>query len=215
MAIAEVKAIDYNILKSLIVFVGQNIQPHLDDYGLNGLTIDVIPSYPANLADYHKPSIIIQKISSDTDELGFGGFVGQHLDEAQNSLSDVFGYKHIFTIQIDTASNNNTQCSTLSSLVLEKLLLKTKYSGNIIDIYDHTSSETIKPKMCDAKIHGPINTSYFDNQYLSMTDRDYINHDYTSALRFDLLVTQLICPEQEYIDLSKGFDIRYTITGGN
>lgn len=214
--ITTVKALDYNIVRSLIKLMSDTVPGKLADYGLGGLTINVLPSYPRDLSKYKKPSIIVQKVGSSGQVLGFGnGFAGQHFDAGTNTLSDIYGTRDDHDIQIDTASDNNTQCQSLSSLIRDEVLLNIKYYGNRIDILDFTASEDDPQPMALAKISTEFDTAYFSNQYLSMTDRDYINHNYASIIRFGLLTTQLMCPAQEYVDLNKWIKVTGTIIGGN
>lgn len=195
-------SVDYNTMLSLIDMINVNISGQLRR--LNIGNIKVLPSYPRDLSEYKKPSIIVQRVNTQKSLIGFGGFIGQYYDKNDNTKSDIHGKLYEITMQLDVVSDNNTQCSLLTSLLSDDII------GNITNhrynLFDYTQNP-------------PIQIGYYDiNRDIDImpldTDSGHKNNDYINAIRFDITVVQLFKPSQEYIDLNKWLKHTQIINGG-
>lgn len=206
------KAIEYNVWMSMITMIGNRMRNIYQEYGItgvNGKTLSVLPSYPRNLTDFIKPSIIIQKVGTTQSGIGFGGFIGQYHDETLDTLSDVYGVEHEMTFQIDINADSNTQCALLTAAVSEGVINNINIcERGEFQLYDYTADVTNPTDMGICKIMSDIDIVNLDDSKYNKYNN---NNDYISAIRLDMSVIQTVIPVQEYVDLRKWVKISQTI----
>jgi hypothetical protein len=106
-------AIEYNTWMSVMSYIGTQLPLVAGEFGLSGISVDIIPSYPRDLTKFRKPSIIVQKIHTSKNKMAFGNFIGQYLDDVGNQY-DVSGIEHDMIYQINAVGDSNSQCSLLT-----------------------------------------------------------------------------------------------------
>lgn len=215
MALTKMMAIEYNMWMSIMKLIKDTIESSTVQYdGFNhGVDIPVLPAYPRNLTTFTKPSIIVQKVSTDNAPLCFGGFLGQYHDSDSNADLDVFGVNYESTYQIDVCGDSNTQRSLMTALITDELVndIRFAHSGQI-EIYNYALSLSNPQLMGYAKLDAILDVQNLDKKYRSDNEYKLYNYDYTTAIRFDISMIQVIVPDgQKLVDLTKPIKINQRV----
>lgn len=198
-------AIEYNLLMTLLKLLSDRMPYIMSEYNIDS-NIEVLPSYPRDLTNMFKPSIIVRRVSTDQYKLGIGNVLGQL--EEDGIYKDVSGIMHEVMVQFDVVANSNSQCTLLTSIVSEDI-----FNDIIVcdcgkfQLYDFTKDVNNPTKMGVVTITSEPNITYIPD---SIT-RPNLNNDYISATRLVFTIVQEIIPKQEYIDLTKWIKIKQTI----
>ena len=214
MALSKMMAIEYNMWMSIIKLIDDTIKSSSVVYdGFNNdADIPVLPAYPRNLTNFTKPSIIVQKVSTDNAPICFGGFIGQYYDEEKNETKDVFGVNYESTYQIDVCGDSNTQRSLITATITDELLNHIRFScGGQMKVYNYAQSLEEPPFMGYAKLDQFIDVQNLDKKYRSDNEYKLYNYDYTTAIRFDISMLQVIVPEQNLVDLTKWIKVNQRV----
>lgn len=210
MALTKMMAIEYNMWMSIMKLIKDTIESSTVQYdGFNhGVDIPVLPAYPRNLTTFTKPSIIVQKVSTDNAPLCFGGFIGQYYNTDKNETVDVFGVNYESTYQIDVCGDSNTQRSLITAIIIDELVNNIRFCNNgQIGIYDYALSLNDPQLMGYAKLDQAVDVQNLDKKYRSDNEYKLYNNDYTTAIRLDVSMLQVIVPEQQLVDLTKPIKI--------
>lgn len=206
MALTKMMAIEYNMWMSIMKLIKDVIESSTVRYdGFNhNVDIPVLPAYPRNLTTFTKPSIIVQKVGTDSAPLCFGGFIGQHYDNGRDEAVDVFGVNYESTYQIDVCSDSNTQRSLLTAIITDELINGIRFRDNgQVKIYNYALSLKDPQLMGYAKLDQMLDVQNLDKKYRSDNEYKLYNYDYATAIRFDISMLQVIIPEQQLVDLTK------------
>lgn len=206
MAVTKMIAIEYNMWMSFMAMLSNKLKAlSLDYIGMPNLSnIRVLPSYPRNLSEFKKPSIIVQKVNTDQTVLGFGGFIGQYFDESQNSYLDAYGIEHKTLIQIDVNGDSNTDRSLITSILTDEVFNPFRtYDSKNLEIYNYAKSISLPVLMGHAKMSKDIDITDLSSDQ---------NHDYVTAIRVDITTIQVMVPNnQDLVDLSKWIKVNQKI----
>lgn len=200
MSVPSMKSIEYNAWMSLMEYIGGRIPEVGAEYGLSGVTIDVIPAYPRDLTKLNKPSIIVQRIHTSQEDVGIGGTLGTYSDGTGEY--DVYGKVHNIIYQINVDSDSNTELSKLTSMLCEGILGRTMVGiyDEVISIMNYTVSLDNPPVIGRMDIIGDIDITPLSSN---------VNNDYIDMIRVEMETVQSIVDmSQGMIDLSK--DIKWT-----
>lgn len=215
MAIVKMMAIEYNMWMSIMKLIDDTIKSFVGVYdGMSNVRdIQVLPAYPRDLTKFTKPSIIVQKVSTDNAPLCFGGYLGQYYDENDNTNLDVFGVNYESVYQIDVCGDSNTQRSLITAILIDELFNRTRFHDNgDVSIYNYALSVTAPQLMGYAKLGAEIDVQNLDKKYRSDNEYKLYNNDYTTAIRFDISMLQVIVPDnQKLIDLTKPIKINQRV----
>lgn len=209
MALRKMIAIEYNMWMSIMALIDTTIKSSNVTYGsFNNNDVPVSPAYPRNLTEFKKPSIIVQKVSTDNAPICFGGFLGQYHDDETNTDIDTFGVNYDSTYQIDVCADSNTQRSLITALLTDEMFNRIRFEhGGQISIYDYATSLKNPELMGFAKIDTDIDVRNLDKKYRPDNEYKLYNYDYATAIRFDISMIQVVVPEQKLIDLTKPIKI--------
>ena len=215
MALTKMMAIEYNMWMSIIGLIDDTIKSSLIEYdGFNdNADIPILPAYPRNLTTFTKPSIIVQKVSTDNMPICFGGFLGKYHNSENNADLDVFGVNYESTYQLDVCGDSNTQRSLITAILMDELFNKIRFIDNgQIPIYNYALSLNNPQLMGYSKLDQVIDIQNLDKKYRSDNEYKLSNYDYTTAIRFDISMLQVIIPEnQKLVDLTKWIKITQRI----
>lgn len=215
MALLKMMAIEYNMWMSIIKLIDSAIKSSSTIYdGFNNdKDIPILPAYPRNLTTFKKPSIIVQKVGTDNAPICFGGFIGQYHDKQNNANLDVFGVNYESTYQIDVCGDSNTQRSLMTAIITDDLFNNIRFMDNgQIMIYNYALSLDNPQFMGYAKLDQNIDVQNLDKKYRSDNEYKLYNYDYTTAIRFDISMLQVIIPDnQSLVDLTKPIKINQRI----
>jgi hypothetical protein len=204
MGLTVMKAIQYNAWMSIMDMLTKQIPSIAGNYGMSGVNIEIVPSYPKDLSTFHKPSIIVQRVSTNTVGVGMGNVLGTYFDAENNAIYDVFGMDHKITFQINIDATSNEQCSLMDAMVTEGILHRILYADDPLELilYDYTGD-----------IDHPVQVGRMtlDNDIDGMVMSSNDNRDYVTVIRIDVTIIQHIVPQQELIDLSKGIKYNQVI----
>jgi hypothetical protein len=211
MALVKMMAIEYNMWMSIISLINKTIKSSAIDYdGFGRITnIPILPAYPRNLTNFTKPSIIVQKVDTNNAPICFGGFIGKYHDIGNNTDLDVFGVNYESTYQIDVCGDSNTQRSLIMATLIDELFNNIRFCNNgQVEIYNYALSLNNPQLMGYAKLDQDIDVQNLDKKYRSDNEYKLYNNDYTTAIRFDISMLQVIVPDnQKLIDLTKPIKI--------
>lgn len=192
--------IEYNIYMSIIEFIDNNKDINLSKSG----SIEVLPSYPRDLTNFTKPSIILQKIHADTSSVGMGNTLGQY--EVDGVLVDAKGIIYDILYQIDIIADNNTEklkiSSFISNLLYRTVLSRDQYVVDNIEIALKDFVVNIGEVIGRIDLIGDIQS--FDTEV-------GINNDYRTTMRLVLESVQKIIPQYDIVDLTKPLKWNQTI----
>lgn len=215
VALAKMMAIEYNMWMSIIKLIGDTMRSSVTVYdGLGDITgVPVLPAYPRDLTTFKKPSIIVQKVGTDNVPLCFGGYLGQYHDVDNNANLDVFGVNYESTYQIDVCGDSNTQRSLITATLTDELFNRIRFGNNgQVSIYNYALSLSDPQLMGYAKLYTDIDVQNLDKKYRSDNEYKLYNYDYTTAIRFDISMLQVIIPDnQKLVDLTKPIRINQRV----
>ena len=202
--IKNMRAIEYNTLKTMIKLLIDRMPEIAREYNIKYNNIPILPSYPSNLTDIKKPSIIVRKVDTRQSKIGLGNVLGQYFDTQLNGYVDVVGKRHDTMIQFDVVTSNNTDRALLESIISEDIFNKISYdeNGRFI-LYDFTEDDN-PVEIGQIQLIG-------DPSIQNVMDGDASNNDYIGAIRQKFALIQTIIPKQEYVDLSKWIKQTYRI----
>lgn len=201
--IKKMPAIEYNLLMTLLSLFDVKVKGGIGiSYGVT-YPISVLPAYPRDLSKFHKPAIIIRKVGTDSEPIGMGGVLGQHYDIDTNTIVDVSGINHEITVQLDVCTDDTTSneliTSMLTEAVLHQIILE---DGGRFPLYNFIKLSDIN-QIGECKLRHEIS--------ITNVEESSMNHDYSTAIRFDINIIQAIVPDQELVDLSKWIKFSYKI----
>ena len=203
--IKNMKAIEYNTLKTVVKLLIDKLPAIAKEYNINYTNIPILPSYPADLTDLEKPSIIVRKVSTDQSKIGFGNVLGQYFDNELNGYVDVVGKRHDMMIQFDIVTSNNSDRSLFESIISDDIFNMIAYEDNgQFTLYDFTADNNNPSEMGNIKLIGDSSTTNLFDKYAT-------NNNYVGVIRQNFALIQTIIPKQEYVDLSKWIKQTYTI----
>ena len=214
MALTKMMAIEYNMWMSIIKLIEDSMRSLSEQYdGISDMSkIPVLPAYPRNLTNFTKPSIIVQKVSTDNAPICFGGYIGKYHDYESNSELDVFGVNYESTYQIDVCGDSNTQRSLITAILTDTLFNNIRFINNgQVDIYNYALSLNNPQLMGYAKLDPLIDVQNLDKKYRSDNEYKLYNYDYTTAIRFDISMLQVIVPNQNLVDLTKWIKVKQQV----
>ena len=203
--IKNMRAIEYNILKTMVKLLRDRLPAIAIEYNVKYTDINVVPSYPANLTDLKKPSIIVRKVDTSQSKIGFGNVLGQYFDDDMKRYTDIVGKRHDIMIQFDVVTSNNTDRSLLESMISDDILNRISYdeSGRFA-LYDFTSGDDNPIEIGSVHLIG-------DPSVRNIIDVDSTNDNYIGVIRHNFALIQTIIPRRDYVDLSKWIKQTYTI----
>lgn len=203
--IKNMRAVEYNILKTMVKLLRDRLPAIAMEYNVKYTDINVVPSYPANLTDLKKPSIIVRKVDTSQSKIGFGNVLGQYFDDDMKRYTDVVGKRHDIMIQFDVVTSNNTDRSLLESMISDDILNRISYdeSGRFA-LYDFTSGDDNPIEIGSVHLIG-------DPSVRNIVDVDSTNDNYIGVIRHNFALIQTIIPRRDYVDLSKWIKQTYTI----
>ena len=198
-------AIEYNTLMTLLKLLTDRLPPILKEYNLSD-DIHIDPSYPRDLTNMCKPSIIVRRVDTDRYKLGMGNVLGQLFED--NAYSDMSGIMHDIMIQFDVVANSNTQDTLLTSILCEDIFedILINESGKI-QLYDFTRDVNNPNEMGVMSVIGVPNTAYIPDGL----SRPNLNNDYISATRLTFTIIQEIKPNQSYVNYDRWIKFNQTI----
>lgn len=202
-------AIEYNTLMTLLKLLTDRLPPILKEYNI-GNDVHIEPSYPRDLTNMFKPSIIVRKIDTEQYKLGMGNVIGQLFED--RTYSDMVGIGHKIMVQFDAVANSNTQNMLLSSVLCEDIFndIIINESGRI-QLYDFTKDINNPTEMGVITLCDVPNVVYIPDSL----SRPNLNKDYISATRLSFNIVQEIKPNQDYVNLDKWLKITQTIRINN
>lgn len=205
--IKKIRAIEYNMWMSLIKLCTDTMPKVLQEYNLGKLNIPVLPSYPRDLTDISKPSIIIRRVDTEQYKVGLGNALGEYEDD-EYGIVDVFGIGHRLMYQFDIVSDNNTMCSILTSILTDEVFNRIIIeNGGRFTLYDFIDDMNNPEEM-------GIISIVSDATIVNLNDDDdptTSNNNYYSSIRYLFEVIQTIVPKQESIDLTKWIKVTQNI----
>ncbi len=201
--IVNMKAIEYNMLKTILHLLVDRIPTVAQEYGIRYNNIQIAPTYPSDLTKIKKPSIIMRKVSTEQHKVGLGNIAGHYYNE-DNAWVDVLGKFHCMMIQFDVVTANNTDRELLKSVIADGILNEIQMNElNAIGLHDYTQDNN--PEVGIVKlIHDPI--------IADLTNTKPTDSMYVGVVRQMFKVIQTIVPNYEYVDLTKWIKQTYTIS---
>lgn len=202
--IQNVVAVEYNAWMSLISFVTSRLTSIASTYGLSGVTINVLSSYPKDLTKFSKPSIIIQKIHTDVHPIGFGSVLGEYFDVDTNTVHDVSGQTHVTTFQVNVIGDTNTISQLITSAMVEDVLCRSSHRENEVkmELYNYITDPSTPDEVGVMDIVDKLDVMYMESNE---------NKDYYSAIRVEVGVIQHRVIVSDVVDLSKELKFVQTI----
>ena len=201
--IKNMKAIDYNLFKTIIKLVDDRIKEVAKEYNIRNTTINVLPAYPSDLTALHKPSIIVRRVDAEQSKIGFGNVLGQYFDDEIRGYTDVVGKRYDAMLQFDVVTSTNSDRLLIGSMIREDIFNDIEYNNNgRFDLYDYTSQEV------DTIGHVQL---IGDSSMTDVIDKDSSNDYYVGAIRQSFALIQTTVPKREYVDLSKWIKQTYKI----
>ena len=190
---------------TLLKLLTDRLPPILKEYNIN-TDVHIEPSYPRDLTNMFKPSIIVRRVDTERYKLGMGNVLGQLFEK--NIYSDMTGIMHDIMIQFDIIANGNTHNLLLTSIlgenIFEDIIIN---DGGKIQLYDFTKDINSPSEMGVITVRGVPNVTYIQDGTLKPS----LNNDYISATRLTFTIIQEIKPNQDYVDLDRWIKIKQTI----
>lgn len=204
--IKNMKAIEYNLLMTILKLLQDRLPSIAREYGISNTEIQVLPTYPTNLTDIKKPSIIVRKVDTSQSKVGFGNVLGQFYDNQLHGYIDVVGKRHDTMIQFDIVAGNNTDRALFESMIAEDIFNDIAFNENaMFKFYDFTGDKLNNPEEVGVtKLIG-------DPKIDDISDKESSNINYIGVIRHNFATIQTIIPKQEYVDLSKWIKQTYRI----
>ena len=204
--IKNMRAIEYNTLKTMVKLLMDRLPDIAKEYNIKYADIPILPSYPADLTDLEKPSIIVRKVDTRQSKIGLGNVLGQYFDTDIGGYVDVVGKRHDTMIQFDIVTANNSDRLLFESMIYDDIFNKISYEENgKITLYDFTSTSNSNPTpMGKIQLIG-------EPSIRNLSDVDSSNLNYIGIIRHDFALIQTVIPKQEHVDLSKWIKQTYKI----
>lgn len=203
--IKNMKAIEYNVLKTMVKLLTDRLPLIAKEYNIKYIDIPVLPSYPADLTDLKKPSIIVRKVSTDQSKVGLGNVLGQYFNNNLGGYVDVVGKRHDMMIQFDIVTSNNSDRLLFESMISDDIFNRISYEENgKLSLYDFTTDDNNPSEMGNIKLIG-------DPSIDNLFDKNTSNNNYIGIIRHNFALIQTIVPKQDYVDLSKWIKQTYKI----
>lgn len=203
----KMRAIEFNMLMTLIKLISDRLPNILEEYGMGNTTVSIIPSYPRDLTDMSKPSIIVRRVDTEQSKVAMGGFIGQYEDDILGYL-DVSGMQHDIMYQFDVVGNSNSQTSIIISILTEEILNTISlFESSKFQLYDFTLSTDNPTEMGVVTIVDGCDVINLPDRI----DKPNANRDYISIVRQNFNIIQTVIPAQESIDLTKWIKQSFTI----
>lgn len=201
--IKSMKAIEYNTFKTIIKLLIDRLPAIAREYNIKYTDIPILPSYPADLTDLKKPSIIVRKVDTRQSKVGLGNVLGQYFNDELGGYMDVVGKRHDTMIQFDVVASNNSDRSLFESMISDDIFNQISYdeSGRFT-LYDFTGDNPTE--MGSIQLIGDPSIDNLFDKYAS-------NNNYIGVIRQNFALIQTIIPKQEYVDLSKWIKQTYKI----
>jgi len=199
--IKKVTAIQYNWLMSMIDYIVSSVPIYASEYGLDGITISVLPAYPKDLTKMSKPSIIVQKVDAVSGNIGIGNVLGIYEDD--DGIYDVYGKKHEIYTQLDVVADNRHNSTLIASILSECSFNDTiRYDGSHIPLFNYLPDPSVPDEISIIDIVG--DTTMVDLSPNTLDDDMNGNDDYRSVVRFKCRIIQpFVDTVQGMVDLSK------------
>lgn len=208
MARYRMHSIEYNVMMTLLKLLTDRLPNILKEYNLSEVRID--PSYPRDLTDIVKPSIIVRRVDTNQFKIGMGNVLGQLFED--NTYSDMLGIGHEIMVQFDTVANSNSQNMILSSILGEDIFNDIIFNeSGKFQLYDFTKDVNNPTEMGVVTICSEPQIVYIPDGIT----RPNLNNDYISATRLTFTIIQEIKPKQDYVDLSKWLKINQVVKVNN
>lgn len=203
----RMRAIEWNTWRTIMKLLSDKLPTILPEYNMGGLSVVIAPSYPRDLSDMYKPSIIVRKVDIEQSSIAMGNFIGQLRDD-YSTYTDVSGICHNIIMQFDIVSSSNNQSSLLTSIVTEDIMNNAIIvDSGTLQLYDFTGDINNPTVMGSIKMIGTPSIAFDANSNSSVNQ----NNDYIGIFRQKFMVIQTIIPKQEYVDLSKWMKQSITI----
>ena len=203
--IKNMKAIEYNTLKTMIKLLTDRLPMTAEEYNIKNIDIPVLPSYPADLTDVRKPSIIVRKVDTRQSKIGLGNVLGQYYDTELRGYVDVVGKRHDMMIQFDIVTSNNSDRLLFGSMISDDIFNNISYNEDgRLALYDFVDDPSNPTQIGQIQLCGDPSITY-------LSDKDSSNINYIGAIRHNFTVIQTVIPKQEYVDLSKWIKQTYKI----
>ena len=202
--IKNMRAIEYNTLKTMVKLLADRLPAIAQEYNIKYVDIPILPSYPADLTDLKKPSIIVRKVDTRQSKVGLGNVLGQYYDNELGGYVDVVGKYHDTMIQFDIVTSNNSDRLLFESMISDDIFNKIAYdeSGRFA-LYDFTTGGE-PTQMGQIQLIG-------DPSVDNIHDKNSTNNNYVGIIRHNFELIQTVIPKQEYVDLSKWIKQTYKI----
>ena len=203
--IKNMRAIEYNVLKTMLKLLVDRLPVIAEEYNIKNVSIPILPSYPADLTNVEKPSIIVRKVNTTQSKVGLGNVLGQYFNSELGGYVDVVGKRHDIMIQFDIVAHNNSDRALFESMISDDIFNKISYDENgRFPLYDFTIDDNNPIQIGQMQLTGdPL----IDNLY----NKDSSNINYVGIIRQNFALIQTIIPKQEYVDLSKWIKQTYKI----
>lgn len=203
--IKNMKAIEYNLIMTMLKLLNERIPDIAREYGIKNTDIQIAPTYPSDLTDLKKPSIIMRKVDTRQSKIGFGNVLGQMFNNEVRGYVDVVGKKHDMMLQFDVVSATNTYRLLFESMISEGIFNNIAFNENgMIKLFDFTGDINKPEEIGNVKLIG-------DPSVADIHDGDSTDDYYIGVVRHNFAVIQTIVPKCEYVDLSKWMKQTYSI----
>lgn len=202
MSIKKIRAIDYNVMMSLIKLFADRLPDLMKDYGVNNeLSIDILPAYPRDLTKLNMPSIIVRKVSNEQSKVSMDNFIGQYYEKSSNTLIDVKAIRYDLLYQFDVIASNNSQVMGISSIINEgifdNILINEKGYISLYDFIDDIENPQEVGTICMIGVPREVNLSSW-----RISVQEPTINEHASLIRQEFALIQTFVPKQEFVDLS-------------
>lgn len=202
MSIKKIRAIDYNVMMSLIKLFADRLPDLMKDYGVNNeLFIDILPAYPRDLTKLNMPSIIVRKVSNEQSKVSMDNFIGQYYEKSSNTLIDVKAIRYDLLYQFDVIASNNSQVMGISSIINEgifdNILINEKGYISLYDFIDDIENPQEVGTICMIGVPREVNLSSW-----RISVQEPTINEHASLIRQEFALIQTFVPKQEFVDLS-------------
>lgn len=202
MSIKKIRAIDYNVMMSLIKLFADRLPDLMKDYGVNNeLSIDILPAYPRDLTKLNMPSIIVRKVSNEQSKVSMDNFIGQYYEKSSNTLIDVKAIRYDLLYQFDVIASNNSQVMGISSIINEgifdNILINEKGYISLYDFIDDIENPQEVGTICMIGVPREVNLPSW-----RISVQEPTINEHASLIRQEFALIQTFVPKQEFVDLS-------------
>ena len=205
-SIQNMKSVDYNLFMTLLKMFDDKLPAILEAYGMGSTVITVAPSYPRDMSNLCKPSIIIRKVDVVQSKVAMGNFIGQSFTDV-DGYKDVYGMNYDEIYQLDILANGNDEVELITSMVIDDIfndiIINDSAKFPLYDFVGKINTPVEVGVVTIAESLGVVN--------LKDISKSNINNDYMNALRQSFNIIQTIIPQQASVDLSKWIKQTFTI----